>query len=656
MPDGETCTATPSLDDLVEEGLARLTRSCGLDGDVTVCELGAPVDRLIEQARRAVEPANGWTRLANQLELTHLEALAGALLLRCEWDAHTAERVRRLQASTPGSEGTSRPTLGLIVHLWMALEPRAQKAAPRLLALLNAGQGVESGAFVLGRSDAAASARTIAVHPALIPPLLDADLGAANAASFGDLTARCVDPPSWTLPQSWREELAQMAEELRADRTAKVLIRAQDIAEARLFAALLAAQVGRDAMEVVPVAHWPAGLEPWLIARRALPIVVSDAAPGERAVIPAFTKLPCVVVARTDADVGSTGVMREWRLTQPSIVERTAILRALLPDVAVAEWLARTWRASVSSLHDVAALIVSRARSRGEAPTIADARAAIAVHGERVAGGFGTLAQIVNTEVDDAALVASPMLRWHLETLSTRCSHRETLASRLGVAVQARARNGVTALFVGASGTGKTLGAQWLAHELRKPLLRVDAASITSKYIGETEKNLARLLAQAESVDCVLLFDEADALFGSRTEVRQSNDRFANAQTNYLLTRIESFGGIAILTSNSKARFDDAFMRRLDAVVEFPLPDASERAALWRAHLGATRPKDEMINLLAAEAELAGGHIRNAAITAALLAAARGDDAAVTFEDIVAGITDEYRKLGRQAPDGLTRY
>jgi hypothetical protein len=644
-----------SLDDLVEEGLARLARSCGLDGDAAVCELEAPVDRLIEQARRAVEPANGWTRLANQLELTHLEALAGALLLRCEWDAHIADRVRRLQASTPGVEGTSRPTLGLIVHLWIALEPRAQRAAPRLLALLSAGQGVESGTFVLGRGDASASARTLTLHPALIPPLLDADLGAANAASFGDLVARCMDPPPWTLPKSWADELAQMGEELRADRTARVLIRAQDISEARLVAALLAAHVGRDAVELAPAAHWPVGLEPWLIARRGLPIVVSDAAPGERAVIPAFTKLPCVVVARPDAEVAPTGMMREWRLTQPSIEERAAILRALLPDAAVAEWLARTWRASVASLHDVATVIVSRARSRGETPTIADARAAIVAHGERVAGGFGTLAQAVNTEVDNAALVASPMLQWHLDTLRTRCAHREVLTSRLGVTVKARARDGVTALFVGASGTGKTLAAQWLAHELGKPLLRVDAASITSKYIGETEKNLARLLAQAESFDCVLLFDEADALFGSRTEVRQSNDRFANAQTNYLLTRIESFGGIAILTSNSKARFDDAFMRRLDAVVEFPLPDASERAALWRAHLGTTRPKDEMINLLAAEAELAGGHIRNAAITAALLAAARGEDAAITYEDIVAGIADEYRKLGRQAPDGLTR-
>src|SRR5262249_57421353 len=114
------------------------------------------------------------------------------------------------------------------------------------------------------------------------------------------------------------------------------------------------------------------------------------------------------------------------------------------------------------------------------------------------------------------------------------------------------------------------------------PLYRVDLASVTSKYIGETEKNLAQLLARAEQAEVVLLFDEADSLFGKRTDVNEANDRFANAQTNYLLQRIESFDGITLLTSNSRGRFDTAFSRRLDLVIEFPLPGPEERRALWQ--------------------------------------------------------------------------
>ena len=149
------------------------------------------------------------------------------------------------------------------------------------------------------------------------------------------------------------------------------------------------------------------------------------------------------------------------------------------------------------------------------------------------------------------------------------------------------------ALFTGPSGTGKTLAALWLANRLGLPLYRVDLAAVTSKYIGETEKNLATLLARAEASEVVLLFDEADALFGKRTEIRDSNDRFANAQTNYLLQRIETYDGIVLLTSNSRARFDPAFARRIDMMLELQLPGPAERRDLWRAHLGADHALDE---------------------------------------------------------------
>ena len=184
------------------------------------------------------------------------------------------------------------------------------------------------------------------------------------------------------------------------------------------------------------------------------------------------------------------------------------------------------------------------------------------------------------------------------------------------------------------------------------PLYRVDLAAVTSKYIGETEKQLAQLIARAEHAEIALLFDEADSLFGKRTEVKDSNDRFANAQTNYLLQRIESFDGIAILTSNSRARFDSAFSRRLDTIIDFPAPGPEERRALWLAHLGNAHSLDGIeINRLAATADLAGGHIRNAVLAAAT--AARAASRVISYADVVRGLAAEYRKLGRQVPAGF---
>jgi SpoVK/Ycf46/Vps4 family AAA+-type ATPase len=224
--------------------------------------------------------------------------------------------------------------------------------------------------------------------------------------------------------------------------------------------------------------------------------------------------------------------------------------------------------------------------------------------------------------------------------------------SDLGPSARTRYKPGVRALFVGASGTGKTLAAGWLATRLGLPLYRIDVASVTSKYIGETEKNLSQLFARAEHAEVVLLFDEADSLFGKRTDVKESNDRFANAQTNYLLQRIESFEGIAVLTSNSRSRFDGAFTRRLDAILEFPQPTPEERRALWAGHLGerhALTPAE--LNRLAAACDLAGGHIRNAVLDAA--ARARHQQRRIEYRDIVEGIGAEFRKLGKQAPAGL---
>src|SRR5262249_22441190 len=232
---------------------------------------------------------------------------------------------------------------------------------------------------------------------------------------------------------------------------------------------------------------------------------------------------------------------------------------------------------------------------------------------------------------------------------------REGLVEGLGASAAAKYRQGARALFTGPSGTGKTLACGWLATRLGLPLYRVDLAAVTSKYIGETEKNLAQLLARAEHAEVILLFDEADSMFGKRTDVKESNDRFANAQTNYLLQRIESYDGIVFLTSSSRSRFDSAFFRRLDSIIEFPVPGPAERRALWQSHLGSHHAlsQRELNQLATAAGDLYGGHIRNAVLTAAVLA--RAENRKIGYGDVLQSLADEYRKLGRQVPSDLAQ-
>jgi SpoVK/Ycf46/Vps4 family AAA+-type ATPase len=200
---------------------------------------------------------------------------------------------------------------------------------------------------------------------------------------------------------------------------------------------------------------------------------------------------------------------------------------------------------------------------------------------------------------------------------------------------------GVRMLFAGPPGTGKTLSAEVLAHSLATDLLVVDLARLVSKWIGETEKNLAEVFEAAERSRAVLLFDEADALFGKRTEVSDAHDRYANLETAYLLARLERFEGLAILSTNLRQNLDSAFTRRLEFILDFDPPGRAERLALWRCHLPAEAPLAGDVDLdeLAAGFPLVGGLIRNAAVAAAFLAAA--EDRSITLLHLVHSIRSE---------------
>jgi hypothetical protein len=251
-------------------------------------------------------------------------------------------------------------------------------------------------------------------------------------------------------------------------------------------------------------------------------------------------------------------------------------------------------------------------------------------------------------QVDFEALVIPPETAARLADLVRRVRRRVTVQLRWGMAAGERGRS-VVGLLHGESGTGKTLAAEAIATRLHLPLLAVDLSLVVSKYIGETEKNLSELFAAAEGYSALLFFDEADALFGRRTNVQDAHDRYANIEVNYLLQRLEAFEGFALLATNLLQGVDDAFLRRFDQVIHFPRPGVAERLGIWRRHLPPERLAPEVrIEQLAERFDLTGGEIRNAALGAAFAAA---DGAGVvTLGMLDAAVAEEFTKKGRPFP------
>ncbi|HYW26292.1 MAG TPA: ATP-binding protein [Terriglobales bacterium] len=263
------------------------------------------------------------------------------------------------------------------------------------------------------------------------------------------------------------------------------------------------------------------------------------------------------------------------------------------------------------------------------------------------AAGLERLATRIAPAVGFPDLILPEDVLQSLTELIVRARHRELVLGRWAMAGASSRRRGLTALFAGASGTGKTMAAEVLAFEMGLDLYVVDLASVVDKYVGETEKNLDRIFAEAESVNGVLLFDEADALFGKRSDVSDAHDRYANVEVAYLLQRMELFEGIAILATNLRSNLDEAFARRLDILIDFPEPEEADRLRLWRRCLGTAAPREDDLDLefLARAFKVSGGNIRNIVVAAAYAAAE--DGAPISMGHLVRATQREYRKLGR---------
>jgi hypothetical protein len=364
----------------------------------------------------------------------------------------------------------------------------------------------------------------------------------------------------------------------------------------------------------------------------------------------AFSEMPSLVVL-----VGSRGWDPAWardvpftcEAPVPDVVQRAELWRRNLngdtpPGLDLAGAMAQ-FRLTAEQVQRAARAARMEAHAR-EVPLDEDELKA----GARAqnAAGLERLARRIQPAVgfDDLVLPPEPMAQ--LRELLVRARFREQVLDVWKMGGPSARRRGLTALFAGPSGTGKTMAAEVLACELGLDLYTVDLATVVDKYVGETEKNLDRIFAEAERVNGVILFDEADALFGKRSEVSDAHDRYANVEVAYLLQRMELFEGIAILATNLRANLDEAFTRRLDALVDFPDPEEEYRRRLWERSLGTTVPRDANLDLdfLARAFKLSGGAIRNIVVAAAYAAAE--EQRPISMTDLIRATHREYLKMG----------
>ncbi len=636
-------TSTPDLLGLfVRRGLAEFCRGLPEYQDLTQLLGDAPRNGLLDALsgdwptfcqwleRRQNELPGAAGRFIHDFKLTLPEIFLLALLGEVESDHRVTLTIAELQA--PGRE--PRPSQHLVSNLLTCLFPDGKAVHPLGHPLL------KSGAIRL-LGDEPLPLRHLALDERLWNLLRDQRPAWPGVTPLGHEN-------SGMIPAEIRESLPRLADMIQSGRLDGLILRG-DRDTGRLVAAQLAERLQQHAARV-DIADWNDQPVVTLYFRYArwLPVFEPDLGPGDRLPFARATdaKQVAVFLLGRDGSIDHPGLAE---LTLPPLgqEERRAMLsRASAEDTQYPQDALHA-RLQGPALHATWKRAQQLARQQQESPTVQHwARARWMINPDRLR----RLAEPMPRRIEPEAMILSPGLERELESLLQRCRHRETLWQGLGPTLQASCSPGVRCLFVGESGTGKTLAASYLATALAAPLFRVDLAGVVNKYIGETEKNLGALLDEAAESDIILLFDEADSVFGQRTDGGETGERYANMLTNFLLTRIEDHPGIIFLTSNARARIDPAFTRRLDVILEFPLPGYNERLRLWQSHLGERSPGDEICRQLASHCDLAGGYIRNTVLTAAARAQR------ITPLMLIDALTEEYHKLGQSLPVDLQQW
>jgi hypothetical protein len=613
---------------------------------------GADAASMGEWLRRHIEPWEMGARserrelpllaVVDEIGVSRDAVLMLVLLGLVEEDAAFAALFAALQAPF----GHRRPTLGLLRELVHELPSATPPDAWSLCRPL-----VDAGLAEVLNADAARSEWLLRVPP----PIWTAIRGERPAEPIAGLSYQPPDVApaldDLIVPALQRDRLRHVQRLLAAGQLRTLIVRGSAGSERMELTAALAAATGRGLLEAVTVAtprdDRLARLGPLATLMRAVPAFRPELGPSEVMAVPTLAGYsgPIAVVLGREGGVGGTVGAVTIEVAPDAAGDRQRHWRRSLGDHAGDDLsrIAETFTISGCYIRRCAPMAVACAALDGRPVVSADdVRQASRTINRQV---LESLATPLADAGGWAQLVVGTSTEAELRDLERRCRHRERLAQSVGKEFPGGLTRGVRALFEGPSGTGKTLAARVLASAVGLDLYRVDLASVINKYIGETEKNLSRILSRAEDLDVILLLDEGDALLSRRTDVRSSNDRYANLETNYLLQRLETYDGIVIVTTNLGAQIDPAFRRRMDVVTRFHLPDAEQRWRLWQLHL----PADHVIDAATLEEvaqryELTGGQVRNAALYAAVGAISR--QGRIGRQDLFAAIELEHRKAG----------
>jgi len=505
-----------------------------------------------------------------------------------------------------------------------------------------------------GDDDRPLLARPLRLSPQLVRHLVGGAGLDERVADACEVVLPDLEQTDTPLDESNRAAVHAVAQSIAAGRHARVALVGHDLGVLAELAAELAgaAELPMLRLQVPPDPHEllnVVSVESRLLGHALHVEWPSDATPPDLIAVRALCDGGRVVIVTTDRsrhDFETLG-FAVLQINSPNAAVRRQWWRRSAPGLGAADLdrLAARYRLTGSQIC-AAARAASVSDTAGHEDSASDPAVFAAAARRQSRHRLETLARHVELTASwDDLVLPEPALR-ALHELCDRVTYRQTVLRQWGMDRRTNRRIGVSALFAGPSGTGKTMAAQVIARELGLDLFVVDLSCVVNKYIGETEKNLEAIFTAAESTDAIVLFDEADSLMGKRSEVRDSHDRYANLEVSYLLQRMESHDGVALLATNLRQNLDDAFLRRLGFVIRFPFPEEAERHRIWSQIWPESVPVADDVDVatLAHRYRFSGGNIRNIAVCAAFLAAAQ--QRAIGWQDVMAAVDREYEKLG----------
>lgn len=598
------------------------------DFEAALAERVARADREVDAALAALGRGFSFGRILSAYGLSRLEADLLCFALLPEQDDRFGDTFAAMRSST----SARRPTLGIALRALFSAHADRWLARRHLEGSALWEAGLFRPAALVGPEGHATNPERTGMDSVLWPsaPVI--------AAAFGHLPARLdggaeiavtaatrVEAPLRTGLRDLVRELGSWVETTQAGVVHLVCDNLEDGID---LAKALAGTFERPLLSVIGAPSAPEiALQQATQCAFVAEGLVAMELDGDALRVPASLRLPGPIVIatppRTEVRLPVGLPSRRVYVPRARPIEQVALWRSVLPRAAEdvnLDVLANRTTLSARQIHQIGARAIDQAKARKSEVTRDDLIAAIAA---AVPDPSSPLARAGRPSIPWTRLVLDRETRGQLDDLVTRIEHRVTVQDTWGMRGSEGRGEGLVAMFHGEPGTGKTLAAEAIAARLGLSLWRVDLSRVVSKYIGETEKQLSSLFDSAEGFRALLFFDEADTLFSKRTGVRDAHDRYANLETNYMLSRLEAFEGLAILATNFLQNIDSAFMRRLSFIVPFPRPTAAQRQRLWMAHLPKERLAGDVdLEAIARRHELTGGEIRSAALSAAFAAAA----------------------------------